>query len=105
METITNENFTTKTAEGYSLIDMYADWCGPCRAMSPILEQFEKTHQNINVFKIDVDKNQNLAAEYNITSIPCFIILEDGTEIGRIVGAMPLPAFEDKINTVLNNAV
>ena len=68
-----------------TLVDFYADWCGPCQMLSPIIDEIAK-ESTIDVAKINVDKNQNLAAKYNVMSIPTLIIFKDGKEHSRMIG-------------------
>jgi len=70
------------------LVDFYATWCGPCKMLSPVLEELSK-EIDIDIVKIDVDENNNLAKEYGIMSIPCLILFENGKEIKRNLGFMP----------------
>lgn len=69
--------------EGIVLVDFYANWCGPCRMLAPIMEEISKT---TTVYKIDVDKQLELATSFGIMSIPCIIAFKDGKEIARTVG-------------------
>jgi thioredoxin 1 len=71
------------------LVDFYATWCGPCRAMNPVLESVESELGADIIFKIDVDKNRELAEKYGIRSVPTFIFFEDGKERERKSGAIP----------------
>ena len=64
-------------------VDFYADWCGPCRMLSPIMEEISETHK---VYKINTDEAMNLAREYGIMSIPCVILFKDGKEVNRSIG-------------------
>ncbi len=86
---INEENFKKETLEGKVLVDFNATWCGPCRILKPILEEFSQT-TSVKVCSVDVDANENLAREYNIYSIPCLILLENGQEIKRNVGLISL---------------
>ena len=65
------------------LVDFYADWCGPCKMLGPIMDEISKEHK---VFKVNTDEEQDLAMEYGIMSIPCVIAFKDGKEINRSVG-------------------
>lgn len=69
------------------LIDFWASWCGPCKMMSPVIDSIaEEMGEEIKVCKINIDEEQNLAIKYNVMSIPTFIVLKNGKEIGRSVG-------------------
>lgn len=70
------------------LVDFYATWCGPCKMLSPVLEQLSK-EIDIDIVKIDVDENEALSKEYGIMSIPCLILFENGKELKRNLGFMP----------------
>jgi thioredoxin 1 len=81
---INSEEFESDvlTSKEIVLVDFYADWCGPCRMIAPILEEIE----NVNIFKVNVDDNEELAMKYGIMSIPCLISFKDGKEYKRSVG-------------------
>lgn len=69
------------------LVDFYADWCGPCQMMGPVIEEIaEELNEKAKVGKINVDENPEIAVEYNVMSIPTLIIFKDGKEIKRFVG-------------------
>lgn len=72
------------------LIDFYADWCGPCIAMKPVFEEVEKQYEGKVTFKkVNVDSDPSEAQKYGIMSIPTFVIVKDGKEVDRRMGAMP----------------
>ena len=69
------------------LIDFWASWCGPCKMMSPVIDEIaEEMGDSIKVCKINIDEEQNLAVKYNVMTIPTFIVLKDGKEVDRSVG-------------------
>ena len=69
------------------LIDFWASWCGPCRMMSPVVDQIaEEMQDTVKVCKINIDEEENLAVKYNVMSIPTFIVFKEGKEAGRSVG-------------------
>ncbi|KAH3900754.1 related to thioredoxin [Saccharomycodes ludwigii] len=70
-----------------SLIDFYATWCGPCKAISPVLEKYSAEFENVNFFKVDVDESPEVAGYCGITAMPTFIFCKDGKGIAQIVGA------------------
>ena len=86
---ITGDNFEGEVLKSNKtvLIDFYADWCGPCRRMSPIIDQIaEEMQDKIKVGKVNVDENQELAMEYGVMSIPTIVILENGEVKNTLVG-------------------
>ncbi len=93
---INNEEFKNEVLNNkdISLVDFYADWCGPCKMLSPIMEEISSDY---NVYKINVDEEEDLAREYGIMSIPCVIVFKDGKEIARSVG---LKSKEEIINMI-----
>jgi len=73
--------------KGYVLCDFWAEWCSPCKAVSPFFGELKKKYPEIKFLKIDIDENQEMARKYKIESIPCFILFKDGLEQDRMVGA------------------
>jgi thioredoxin 2 len=93
-ETFDIEASTTATV----LVDLWAAWCGPCRFVSPILEELARDWPGrLKVIKVDVDENPRLRQRFTAMSIPTMILMKDGREIDRIVGAAPRPALEARI--------
>jgi len=70
------------------LIDFYADWCGPCQMMKPVVEGFAASHPEIKVRSVNIDEEDELAEQYEVSTIPCFVVLKDGKEIRREVGVL-----------------
>ena len=68
------------------LKDFYADWCGPCQMMKPVLENFEKAHPEIKIERINIDDEEELAEKYEVSTIPCFVLERDNKEMTRLVG-------------------
>ncbi len=84
------------------IIDFYAAWCGPCKALSPIMEQLAEAYAGkIKVLKVDVDKNQALAAAANIRSIPTLFFIDINGNIERKVGGMPYNMLEQKAQSLI----
>jgi thioredoxin 1 len=80
------------------LVDFWAAWCGPCRMVAPIVEQIASEYQGqVRVGKLDVDSNQKTATRFNVRSIPSILFFKDGRLVDTVVGAVPKPALERKI--------
>jgi thioredoxin 1 len=97
---ITDTNFATviEGGQGLAIIDFWAAWCGPCRMVAPIVEQLATEYQGrLQVGKLDVDANQQVAARFNIRSIPSILFFKDGKHVDTVVGAVPKAMLERKI--------
>ena len=90
-------NFNELVKEGYHLVDFYAEWCGPCKMMGPVLESIE---DKIDIIKIDVDKFPDLAQEYRVMSIPDLMIFKDGEKILESVGFQSREDLEEVISNL-----
>lgn len=95
---LNQENFDAAVKSGKALVDFYADWCGPCRMMAPILEAVASERADLTVAKVNVDESAELASRFGVMSIPTLVVLEDGEEIKRIVGARPKDALLAEID-------
>ncbi|WP_431134604.1 thioredoxin [Psychroserpens mesophilus] len=83
------------------LIDFYADWCGPCKMMSPILKDVKSVlGENVSIIKINVDKNQSLAAQYQVKGVPTFLLFKNGKQIWRQSGMIQ----KDELINVISNS-
>jgi thioredoxin 1 len=83
------------------LVDFWAAWCGPCRAVSPILEQIDGETEKLDVVKVNVDQEPDLAMRYNITSIPAMKLFQGGQVVKELIGARPKPAIEQELAAFL----
>lgn len=88
MEEINELEFNEKIKEGKVIVDCFAVWCGPCRMLSPILEELSSEVTDYKFYKLDVDKNEDIARNYGIMSIPTLLIFEDGELKNKIVGLL-----------------
>ena len=98
--TLTSDNFKTEVLESDVpvIIDFWADWCMPCKMISPILEEMSETYAGkLKVGKINVDDQVDLASEYNIVSIPTLLVFNNGELVKQHVGAAPKPAIEELV--------
>ena len=92
VQKLNQNNFNNAIANGTALVDFYADWCGPCRMVSPIVNEIAEERSDITVGKVNVDDENALAMKYGVMSIPTLIVFQDGKEKTRIVGASPKAA-------------
>lgn len=85
---VTSENFEKEVLQSDKpvLIDFYADWCGPCKMLSPIVDEVAEENTDIKVVKINVDNAQDLAMKYQVMSIPTLVVIRDGREVNRSIG-------------------
>ncbi len=99
--TVTDDNFSDQIegSEGLSVVDFWAAWCGPCRLIAPFIEQLadEYSEQGVRVGKLDVDDNPHVAARFGVRSIPSVLFFKDGQHVDTVVGAVPKPHLESKI--------
>ena len=102
---ITDDNFEEEVLKSDVpvLVDFWAEWCGPCRAVAPVLEQISLDYgEKLKVGKLNVDENTETAVEFGIRSIPTMILFRDGSPVRRIVGALPKDNIEAEIESMLD---
>ena len=88
---LNRENFQSEVLNhnGVTLVDFYADWCGPCKMIAPVIEEIAEERQDVAVGKLNVDADPELAAKYGVMSIPTLIVFKNGQEISRVSGYRP----------------
>lgn len=93
------ENFKQEVLEAKSkvLVDFFATWCGPCRMMSPIVDQLADELADVKVCKVDIDQAEALATEYGVEVVPTFIVFENGEAVKSVSGVMPKPVILDML--------
>ncbi|EHO16045.1 thioredoxin [Stomatobaculum longum] len=100
----TKDSFEKEVLESKEpvLIDFYADWCGPCKMMAPVVEKLaEKYEGKVKVGKVNSDDEPELAQMFQVMSIPNFVIIKDGKVVDRVIGAVPQQALEEKLDAQL----
>jgi len=99
---LNESNFDENIKKNVILVDFFAEWCGPCRMLAPLIEEVAKEMENKVLFgKVDIDKEINLASKYQVTSIPTLILFKEGQEIDRIVGLKDANALKNFIQKAL----
>jgi thioredoxin 1 len=103
-QSLQDGEFESKVSQskGLVLVDFWAEWCGPCKTISPILEELAKSHQGtVQVYKMDVDENPKTPSQFHIRGIPTVILFKDGKRVDQIIGSHSKEAFERAIQTYL----
>ena len=92
---LTSENFDEKISAGKVLVDFWADWCGPCKMVAPVIEELSVKYEgSVTVAKVDVDREGSLANRYGVQGIPTVIMFKNGAEVQRFVGVQPKQTYE-----------
>jgi len=99
---LTGANFEATLAEGVSLVDFWAPWCGPCRMIAPVIEELAEDYDGkANICKVNTDEEQEIAVKFGIRSIPTIMFFKNGELVDQIVGAQSKQALADKLNALL----
>ena len=99
---INEKEFTSEVLDykGGVVVDFYATWCGPCKALRPILEELSEEYNVVKFVSVDVDEAETLAYRYNVSSIPCVVFIRDGVEVSRSIGIRPKESFIENIGLI-----
>ena len=95
---INSNEFNEEIKEGVVFVDFFATWCGPCKILSPIVDEVSEEIKDVKFIKVDVDESNDIAATYNIMSIPTLMIFKDGNLVSKQMGLLPKSALIDFIN-------
>ena len=93
------DNFDNLISDGVVVVDFFANWCGPCRMLGPVLEELSNSRNGIKVVKVNVDEEEELARRFGVMSIPALFLFKDGKQVDNKVGFMPLSDIEEWINS------
>ena len=100
---VTDNNFQSEVIESDTpvLVDFWAPWCGPCRVVAPVLEEIAAERDDMRIVKLNVDENQQTAAQYEVLSIPTLLLFRNGQVATKVVGAMPRKRLEAQLEPAL----
>ena len=93
-----SNEFNNEVKDGVVIVDFFADWCGPCKMLAPVLEDVQEEMKNVKIVKVDIDENPNVASEYKVKNIPTIKVFKNGEEITTNVGFLPKGALVEMIN-------
>ena len=95
---LTNADFNEAVSEGVVLVDFWADWCMPCKMLATIIDELAEKYDSVSFFKVNVDEEGGLAADFGVLGIPTIIIFKDGEVVETLVGVRPVEEFASALN-------
>lgn len=100
MKMINSASFESVKQDDFALVDFSASWCGPCKMLAPVLEQLAPAYEGkVNFYKVDVDESPDLAAQYNVMSVPCVVLLKKGAFASQSIGFRPAAQMQEWIDS------
>ena len=98
IKVVNSNEFKSEIKKDMVLVDFFAEWCGPCKILSPILDELQVEFKDkINIIKVNVDNNMDIAQQYNISNIPALVVLKKGEEVQRLMGFSPKQEIKENI--------
>jgi len=106
LKEVTDSNFQAEVieSEGPVLVDFWAPWCGPCRVVAPVLEEIASEREDLRIVKLNIDENQQTAANFQVLSIPTMILFKGGSPVKTVIGAYPKKKLEAELEPALATA-
>lgn len=101
MKIVNKAEFEAAIKEGYTLVDFFANWCGPCKMLAPVLEELDAEYPDVTFVKVDVDEEEELAARFGIMSIPTVFMFKDGNAVAKTGGMQP----KESMRTFIDGAL
>ncbi|MBE6104404.1 MAG: thioredoxin [Erysipelotrichaceae bacterium] len=102
MQIITTNEFDKAVSEGVVLVDFFADWCGPCKMLAPVLENLSREYEGrATILKVNVDNDPDLARRFGVAAIPTLVLFQDGAEVKTVMGYQAAPALRQLLDSVL----
>lgn len=100
-EILNDAVFEEKTNEGVVLVDFYADWCAPCKMVSPLIDEISEEREDVGVYKVNIEDSAESTVKYKVRSLPTIIVLKDGKEVNKIIGTANKAQINDLIDSAL----
>ena len=102
MQVITTNEFDKAVSEGVVLVDFFADWCGPCKMLAPVLENLSREYEGrATILKVNVDNDPDLARRFGVAAIPTLVLFQDGAEVKTVMGYQAAPVLRQLLDSVL----
>ena len=96
-KTINSQEFDNTIESGVVVVDFFATWCGPCKMLSPVIDELSGELENVNFVKVDIDQSMDLAQKFKIVSVPTLKVFKNGEEVDTLMGFMPKEVLKSKV--------
>ena len=98
MEIINSTQFDEVTSKGIVVVDFFANWCGPCKMLAPVLEEMADEYKQVKFVKVDVDQARDLAAEFGVRSVPTMVVFKNGEVVDQMIGFLTKDEINQKVS-------